>query len=345
MRRILRSLLPVVMLALLAGCSQSEQKAEYWQEYKKHFLSADGAIIDAVNGGIRHSEGQGMGMLLATTYEDRETFERIWKWSQDNLQVRSWDKLLAWRWQEQEPHVSDRNNASDGDILVAWALLRAHRLWQQQEHLDAAKAMMADIRKNLLISFDGRLLLLPGADGFVKDEGTIINPSYWVFPALVDFAALDPNEPMWPGLIQSGRRLLDEARYGPWKLPSDWLMVYHGGVKPADQFPKRFGLDAVRIPLYLYWGGYSDHSAVASANRFWSVFTGVSAWPDWCQLDDTIVHLGDALKGVEAIAAVARPPAIDEEMRPIPKLDWERAEYYQATLLLISLAARGEKMR
>ena len=60
----------------------------------------------------------------------------------------------------------------------------------------------------------------------------------------------------WDALIADGERLAREARFGPFKLPCDWIDVLDGGtVVPAAGKPPRFGFDALRPPLYQLLGG------------------------------------------------------------------------------------------
>src|ERR1043165_7962149 len=88
-----------------------------WWLYKSEFLDG-GRIIDRSNGNITHSEGQGYGMLLAVAADDRDTFGALWNWTEKELYIRG-DSLAAWKWDpEASPHVSDPNNASDGDLLI-----------------------------------------------------------------------------------------------------------------------------------------------------------------------------------------------------------------------------------
>ncbi len=77
-------------------------------------------MIDRTNGGVSHSESQGYGMLLAVAANDRAAFEAIWAWTQAHLYVRG-DNLASWKWDPAAtPHVADPNNATDGDLLIAW---------------------------------------------------------------------------------------------------------------------------------------------------------------------------------------------------------------------------------
>lgn len=109
--------------ALPLGGSLNAPQA--WQGYKQRFVTSAGRVVDTANGQISHSEGQGYGMLLAVAANDRPTFERLWGWTRANLMVRD-DQLIAWRWTPgQRPPITDMNNATDGDILIAWALRRS----------------------------------------------------------------------------------------------------------------------------------------------------------------------------------------------------------------------------
>ncbi len=80
-----------------------------WAIYQKNFVSADGRVIDTGNGDVSHSEGQGYGLVIAAAYGDRAAFDRIWTWTQQNLQVRHGDKLLAWQWKPGAKPIEDEN--------------------------------------------------------------------------------------------------------------------------------------------------------------------------------------------------------------------------------------------
>jgi len=55
------------------------------------------------------------------------------------------------------------------------------------------------------------LVLLPGSAGFKSADGTIVNPSYYIYPALNDFARILPS-PEWGRLRRDGLRLLADGR-------------------------------------------------------------------------------------------------------------------------------------
>lgn len=227
-----------------------------WRDYAQRFLLPEGRVVDTGNKGISHSEGQGYGLLLAEAAGDRAAFDRILGWTQRNLMVRE-DGLSAWRWQP-DGGVTDRNNASDGDILIAWALLRAADRWKTEAYGTAAAAIVKALAAAVVVEQAGMTVLLPGHAGFRKGDSLVLNPSYWVFPALRAFAAL-PGAEIWRKVADNGLALLSKARFGGFQLPPDWVTLdAKGNVALAEGFRKQYGYDAVRVPLYLAWDGYRD---------------------------------------------------------------------------------------
>lgn len=100
-----------------------------WECFRERFIAPEGRVVDSGNQGISHSEGQGVGMLAAAQFNDRVTFDRLSSWTRRTLR-RSSDHLHSWRYRpEAEIPVDDPNNATDGDLLIAFALLRGADRW------------------------------------------------------------------------------------------------------------------------------------------------------------------------------------------------------------------------
>lgn len=249
-----------------------------WIRYKERFIDPSGRVIDTGNGNVSHSEGQGYAMVLAVAADDKLAFERIWQWTRQHLMVRS-DGLLSWRWSPAStPPITDPNNASDGDILVAWALAEAGSRWAKDDYTRASRTLAMSIGKRLLVVTDGRHLLMPGATGFSAEEhpdGYVVNLSYWVFPALLRLSHVAPEVP-WSKLSGTGLDLSSQAAFGPHKLPPDWLALTANGLKPAKGFATVFGHDSIRIPLYLIWAGKNDHILVQRLAALWNKPTAFS---------------------------------------------------------------------
>lgn len=230
-----------------------------WNAYKAKFLDGSGRIVDDANGNISHSEGQGYGLLLAYLAGARADFDLIWSFTKTELLLRD-DGLAVWKWEPNaNPHVTDPNNATDGDMLIAYALGLAGESWRRQDLLDAGKGIADAIGRAALLRDGKEVLILPAANGFgAKDrtDGPVINISYWVFEAFPVLSNLAPNVD-WQALRSAGLGLARDIKLGNAQMPPDWLSL-NGEPKPADGFPAEFGYNAIRIPLYLMRAGIDD---------------------------------------------------------------------------------------
>jgi len=332
-RMLVSFVLPVA--AVLTGPAACASGSD-WDTFKKVFIEG-GRVVDTGQGRISHSEGQGYGMLLAVAYDDRATFDRLWQWTQKNLMVRD-DALLAWRW-DPKGGVTDRNNAADGDILVAWALARAGEKWRSADYTAAAQRLALETRGKSLRKVAHGLVIVPGQEGFDKPDGMTINLSYWVFPAFRDLARVDPS-PDWEEHARSGIAILGYSYFGRWRLPPDWLKLGEV-VTPGGPPPERFGYDAVRIPLYLVWGGRETDALLKPYRDFWGHFERAgSVQPAWTNLKDDSVDSGGATTGMKAVAQMVREPQAKADS--LPALD-AGDSYYSAVLLLLAKTALRER--
>lgn len=307
-----------------------------WQQYKQRFVTAEGRVVDSGNNGISHSEGQGYGMLLAQAYDDQQSFAAMWQWARKSL-GRHDLPLFAWKYDPQhKPAVADNNNASDGDILIAWALLNAGRKWHNSNYLNASRRIRAAVLDNMVHEYAGHLVLLPGLNGFDGNGYIDINLSYWVMPALVDFAQTD-NQPRWQQLVDSGVQLLALAKFGDAQLPSDWLRLTNKGkLSPSPKWPTRFSFDAVRIGLYFPWAGLGSNDALTPVKQFWQA--GGATPPAWIDVSSSEVAPYAASTGILAMRDVLNG-------QPVQRHISESDDYYSASLLLLSKLAAQTTQR
>lgn len=190
----------LLALILVTGMAPSLANAkitsEEWSAYTDRFVSQEGRVIDDGNGGISHSEGQGYGLLLAYLAGNRADFERIWSFTERELLLRD-DNLAAWKWEPwATPHITDLNNAADGDILIAYALALAGAAWHDQRFTRNARNIARALGRTSVFEHQGELLLLPGVGGFgpkARRDGPVVNPSYWVFEAFPVLARIAPR--------------------------------------------------------------------------------------------------------------------------------------------------------
>ncbi|HBT6784487.1 TPA: endoglucanase, partial [Klebsiella pneumoniae] len=199
-----------------------------WERYKARFMMPDGRIIDTANGNVSHTEGQGFAMLLAVANNDRPAFDKLWQWTDNTLRNKS-NGLFYWRYNPVAPDpIADKNNASDGDTLIAWALLRAQKQWQDKRYAIASDAITAALLKSTVVTFAGRQVMLPGVKGFNLNDRLNLNPSYFIFPAWRAFAERT-HLTAWRTLQSDGQALLGQMGWGKSHLPSDWVALRADG--------------------------------------------------------------------------------------------------------------------
>lgn len=312
-----------------------------WKAYKARFVSGDGRVVDNANGNVSHSEGQGYGLLLAAMANDEAGFRTIWGWTRANLMVRP-DGLAAWKWSPAEGRAVDLNNATDGDILIAWALAEAGRRFADPALTAAAKPIAEAIGATLIAPSPMGPVLLPGAEGFkapAQRDGPVVNPSYYVFPAFDDLKRLAPGAD-WDGLRETGRRLIKASRFGPMRLPSDWVALGTGTPAPASGFPRQFGYNAIRIPLYLAWAGRPEADGIGAFAGLWNRAANVGPFV----IDVSTGSAVGALDGT-GYRLVASLVACASRNQPIPDgLTGRRdGQYYAETLRLFSMSVIEER--
>ncbi|MGD1956843.1 MAG: glycosyl hydrolase family 8 [Sphingomonadales bacterium] len=317
-----------------------------WAVYKSLYLTPDGRILDTFNNKITHTEGQGTGMLLAAAANDRTTFAQIWRWTQARLQRA--DALFYWKWDDRASSpIPDPNNATDGDIFIAWALLRAGQSWANDVYRVEAEKIIQSLEDNAIKVAASRPVISPGTYNFTNSEGATLNLSYYIFPALQDFATFRKNG-VWERVYENGVAILEAARFGKWQLPVDWITVSDDGmVARAKGWPPRFGYDVVRVPLYLVWAQH-DGAMLARFNAFADAYGGPRKAPSWWDSQTGRSSQYDPEGGVVAVRQITRLASgrdwaqdtkkIQKRYHQLPKLT-EKDDYYPASLAMLSRLA------
>lgn len=339
--------LAAVTLAPMPAVAQPGQRSALdpgeWLAFRSRFLRPEGRVVDTANGGISHSEGQGWALLCAERADDRDSFEQILGWTRRTLARRS-DNLFAWRFRPDPGGggaVDDPNNATDGDLMIAWALLRAGPRWREPEYTALGTSIARDVLRLLVRQVGEDVVLLPGISGFEQREHVVVNPSYYAFPAIRALAQALPD-PLWLRLAADGLGLLRRARFGRWGLTPDWLALPRTGGRPtpAPGWPPRFSYDAVRVPLYLAWAGMGREPAAEGAARFWSD-PSHRRLPAWADLTSDSISPYPAPAGIQAIARLTAARQVEEPaVVGLPSVA-EASDYYSAVLTMLArLAAR-----
>lgn len=321
---------------LLAGSAKAAISPADWELYQQKFVTEEGRVVDDANGNVSHSESQGYGLLLSYLAGDPKSFARILTFTRTELLIRD-DGLAAWRWDPNaQPRITDINNASDGDLLIAYALAQAGAAWRMPAYTAAARQIGRSLAKVAFARRGGDIYLMPGAKGFSaqeKPDGPVVNPSYWVFEALPVMAQVTGDN-SWNIVAATGLKLLDVmARTG--QRPLDWVSV-KDKPRPAEGFKPELGYNAVRIPLYLLRAGQGEPARLAPFGEAWAQGTATVD----ARTGQPIEVLSDPGYRILAasIACAMKATPVPPELRT-----FQPTAYYPSTLHLLSLSMLAEK--
>ena len=337
MKSVLAAFVASGLTLLSSGSSMAADiSADEWRAYKERFVDTSGRIVDTANNNISHSEGQGYGLLLAYLAENRGDFDTIWSFTRTEMLLRD-DGLAVWRWDPAAtPRVTDTNNATDGDLLIAYALALAGRDWQRPDLTETAAAMASALVKHSIESVAGSVLLKPGNNGFGaadRPDGPVVNPSYWVFEALPVMATLAPDGP-WNQLSDGGNQLVASSmRIGKAGLPPDWVSLK---AKPttAEGFPAEFSYNAIRVPLYMIRAGIHDREILQTLRQNMTDTEG--------RVRLVEIRTGATREALEDPGYRVIPALIGCVLDKIPLTEdlkqFTATQYYPSTLHLLSLS-------
>jgi len=256
-----------VALILLVACGDLRaadiplpRRAEVmtaWGDYRQNFIQGDGRVIDRADAHVSTSEGQSYALARSVWVNDRESFERVLRWTRDNLQGGDPGALPAWRWGRRPDGVwgvLDPQPAADADLLIAWSLLVAARRWGEPTYRLQARALLSQVwEKETLLVGEGtpraRRLLLPGPWA-VHESPVRVNPSYYLPFAFRLFAVEDPAHDWGAFVAESYRVFAETAR--PDGLPPDWAGwdLEAGAWAPptkAGEHHDAFGYESFRV--------------------------------------------------------------------------------------------------
>lgn len=212
--------------AALMFSASAHASWDLWDKMKAVGME-DARVVDYSDSrAITTSEGQSYALFFALVAGDRDTFEKMVKWTQDNLAGGRLDKTLpAWLWgatggdgAARRWGIIDTNNAVDSDMWIAYCLLEAGRLWNRPDYTDKGKQMMALIAKEIRDVKNVGKVLLPGRVGFETKDTVKLNPSYYPLFILRRFAEIDP---MWNTVFDGSLRVL--LRSAPKGFAPDWV--------------------------------------------------------------------------------------------------------------------------
>jgi endo-1,4-beta-D-glucanase Y len=224
-----------------------------WETYKKQFLVDSDHVVDPQAKNTT-SESQSYALLRALWSDDLTTFDKVWRWTKSNLQIRKDDKLLAWK--KTLDGKVDLENATDGDIDTALALVLASRKLEgldmplSESYKLEGLSIIQDIWKHRVITIGTKKALLPFSS--MKDKGyEFLNPSYFSPAHYRIFAEIDSSSE-WNNLAFDSYQILKEIGKNRVLVPN-WTKFNYatGEFEDATQTmgnpsANEFGFDALR---------------------------------------------------------------------------------------------------
>ena len=254
-----------------------------WEQFKTSNIT-DGRVIETGTGATT-SEGQGYSLLRAVYMNDRQAFDALWGWTQENLQVRG-DSLLAWHYGTKPDGslgVLDLSNATDGDQDVALALLFASQVWDDPTYQQQALEILDSIWERNTVELGGQRVVVAGnwatGDGTGGFNDAVVNPSYFAPYAYRVFAEADPAHP-WMQIVDSSYNVIQKIQESPELggtvgIIPDWVVVEAetGDLKIATDLwtsAELMSFDASRLSwrLTVDWIWSKDQRAAQAIKAF-----------------------------------------------------------------------------
>lgn len=239
------------------------------------------------------SEGIAYGMILAATFDDQQTFDALWRYSQEWLDRNG---LMHWYIDPTGTKVLGEGAATDSDEDIAWALLLAHDRWGSgsigEPYLAVARSQIERVWTHE-IDHERGYLPMPG------DSWTfpgLFNPSYFAPNQYRDFGRATGNVEGWERAIATGYAVLERCQdqlrgnAGNGLVPA-WCLDDGIPVPPFHGGPTHHQYDSARTPYRIGqdWLWHRESRALPYLERASSFFASkaVDGILDGYDLDGT----------------------------------------------------------
>ncbi|HEY5962042.1 MAG TPA: glycosyl hydrolase family 8 [Polyangiaceae bacterium] len=323
----------------LNGCTATISEATLNQEYadwkKAYVVECPPSQARVQAGGNSSpsnetfSEGIGYGLLLASSFDDRTTFDKLWAYYKANRDAKG---LMNWKMNACTGNFYEGNGASDGDLDTAMGLVQGDRRWGG--YSTDANALLDAIRTNETMACSGKTILRPGdAWGLECNTGSL-NPSYFApgyYRAFAQYQASQAS--FWNKFADDSIALLltYQSKATDGALMGEWAYVD----KLADT---NYGYNACRTPWrvavdYAWWGTADAKTYLANVSKYVETKGGVANVP----FDMNSAFLGPfALSGI----ATDNCSAYYQSWMSGTKYD---DRYFQATLRVLAMLLMAGK--
>lgn len=294
-----------------AGYSQSaidEKVAKAWHDLFEgpnhiYFEVNDSmAYVSDVKNRDARTEGLSYGMMIAVQLNKKDVFDKIWRWSKQNLQHQDGPRegYFAWSWSTVTQKKNSEGTASDGELYFITSLLFASNRWGNNTGIDyyheARRILDAMWKKdgtggifNLFNTEHKQITFTPEGGNYNWTD-----PSYHL-PAFLEVWALyakDGHEQFYRDCADTSRAFLHRACHPVTGLNSDYT-EFSGEPHPTRWMPPGFRYDSWRVPMNITmdyaWFGKDKAWQEDYAKRFQAFLKskGLDTYDDQFNLDGT----------------------------------------------------------
>ena len=222
------------------------------------------AYISDIKNNDARSEGMSYGMMIAVQFDEKEIFDRLWRWSKHHMQHQEGPMKGYFRWSCQTDGTpNSMGPASDGELFFVTALIFASNLWGDDTGIDYLAEAQFILNSSMEKTGEG------GVTPLIHPEHQLItfvpvgygagftDPSYhipafyevwarWAKDGRADYwrecavksreflhkaihpeTGLNPDYSHYDGtLLNNGRIIGDAFRFDSWRVPMNIALDY-----------------------------------------------------------------------------------------------------------------------
>jgi oligosaccharide reducing-end xylanase len=313
-------------------------------------------ILNPADNDVR-TEGMSYGMMIAVQLNQREVFDRLWKWAKTYMYHETGMYAGFFAWQvSPNGQVMDPTAAPDGEEWFVTALLFASARWGDGEGIynysQEANALLAAMLNSnrpdygaAMFHPDHHMVVFVPQD---SDAGRFTNPSYHLphfYQLWADHGAVQPA--FWRTAVDVSRGFWQRTAHPVTGLVPNYA-EFDGRPKVWDAYSEIFSADAWRFGWHVavdYTWFAPSQWHVEQVNRQLSFFyaQGIGTYPSSYTIDgqplEPYTHAHALVATNAAAASVSTLPYRDEFIHafwalPVPSGEWR---YYDGLLYMLSL--------
>lgn len=251
---------------------QNNLYSNWRKNYLKSFSSHEELFVNTSDNSDMQtvSEAQGYGMLISVIAGENnidsaeKDFNDLYNYYLN--QVNYSTNLMNWKQEITTTASSDsKENATDGDLYIAYSLIRAYKLWGNQDYKKSAETILNSILK---YNYNEDLKILTLGSWVSKDskEFQVFRSSDVIpmfFKEFRDFSKDVVWEEISNHMVSYVNDVSSSSKSG---LVSDMIVVSNGkgtvpdGIVISSETDMQYSWSACRVPMQLYYGEPDKYS-------------------------------------------------------------------------------------